>query len=79
MAWEISRKRSLLFFFKFSSKGGKALFYCLFEILFMAKIKIITQPFNIIPMLFGINTSLLNKNGVRADKIGWYLNHAMLS
>ena len=38
----------------------------------------VTQPLNIISM-HHLLTSVLNKGGVRADKIGRDLNHAMLS
>ncbi|RZB30683.1 MAG: hypothetical protein SRB1_02963 [Desulfobacteraceae bacterium Eth-SRB1] len=70
---------SLLFFFKFFKKGRKALFVLTLEFVFMTKIKVITQPFNIISMLVCLHTYLLNKGAVRTVNIGWNLNHAMLS
>jgi len=61
---------SLLFFFKFFKKGSKALFALTLEFVFMTKIKVIMQPFNIISMLVCLHTSLLNKGGVRTVNIG---------
>ncbi len=43
----LSKVFSLFFFFKFSHKGGKTLVFRLYQLVFIAKIKIITQPLNI--------------------------------
>jgi hypothetical protein len=66
---------SLFFFLKFFHKGSKTLFTLLPEVIFATKIKIIAQPFNVISMLSRRYATLLEKRGVRRDKIGWYLNH----
>ena len=67
---------SLLFFFKFFKKGRKALFVLTLEFVFMTKIKVITQPFNIISMLVCLQTLLFHKRGVQLGKIGSNLNHS---
>ena len=65
---------SLLFFFKFFKKGRKALFVLTLEFVFMTKIKVITQPFNIISMLVSLQTLLFHKRSVQLGKIGSNLN-----
>ena len=72
----LSQTFSLLFFFKFFKKGRKALFVLTFEFVFMTKIKVITQPFNIISMLVCLQTLLFHKRGVQLGKIGSNLNHS---
>jgi len=42
----------------------------------MTKIKVITQPFNIILMLVSLHTLLIHKRGVQLGKIGSNLNHS---
>ena len=75
----LSEAFSLLFLSQFFRKGRKALVCCLSEVVFMAEIKIISQPFEIIPMLSSLHTSLIKKRSVLAGKIGWNLNHVGVS
>jgi len=64
------------FFFKFFKKGRKALLVLTLEFVFMTKINIITQPFNIISMLAPLSTLLFHKRSVQLGKIGRNLNHS---
>ena len=71
----LSKVFSLFFFFKFPRKGGKSLFFRLYQVVFIAKARIITQPLNMISMLPRLHTSLFNKGRVPVDKIGRDLDH----
>ncbi len=56
----------------------KTIFHRLYQVIFMAQIKIITQPLNTISMSPRLHTSLFNKGSVPADKIGRDPDHCGL-
>lgn len=69
----LSQVVSLFFSLSFPIKPErlrKTIFHRLYQVIFMAQIKIITQPLNTISMSPRRHTSLFNKGSVPADKIG---------
>ena len=56
-------------------KGRQALICSLLEVILMAKIKIISHPFQVIPVLPGGNTLLSNIFGDLTNNWCWNLEH----